>query len=153
MVNELFSTAVEIVRQYGLRCIDEQTHTVDDEKEGRINLLKDFTVDVKSSSRFYNVNTARELLEVYKSVADGDFITQHLHNGASFLIMSLGVEQYEKLCAHLAQALQLGFAFPENTKVVDSGVFLTIARANPWLVFCLLSRYAWFSQPTPQQGA
>ena len=82
MVNELFSTAVEIVRQYGLRCIDEQIHTLGDDQETRINLLKDFTVDVKSSSRFYNVNTARELLEVYKSVADNDFIAQHLHNGA-----------------------------------------------------------------------
>lgn len=52
MVNELFSTAVEIVRQYGLRCIDEQIHTLGDDQETRINLLKDFTVDVKSSSRF-----------------------------------------------------------------------------------------------------
>ena len=153
MVNELFSTAVEIVRQYGLRCIDEQMHTADDGKEDRINILKDFTVDVKSSSRFYNIDTARELLEVYKSVADNDFITQHLHNGASFLIMSLGSTQYESLCTHIAQSLQLGFAHPEKTKVVNGGAFLAVARENPWLVFCLLSRFAWFSQPVPQQGA
>lgn len=153
MVNELFVTAVEIVRQYGLRCVDEQVHTVGDDQEERINMLKEFTVDVKSSSRFYNVDTARELLEVYKSVADTDFITQHIHNGASFLIMSIGAQRYEELCGHIAQSLQLGFAYPEKTKVVDGGVFLTIARNNPWLVFCLLSRFAWFSQPVPQQGA
>lgn len=151
-MDELFKQSVEIARQYGLRCIDEETLTERDSQTDNINRLKDFTLDVKSSDRFYNLQTTRELIEVYKSVATDRYMEQHVHNGASFLIMSLGSTNYDLLVQHLSESLVRGFSAPDNTKHVDAAVFRQILSTNPWLTFCLLTRFAWFSAPEKNQG-
>ncbi len=154
-MHELFNTAIELTRLYVLRCIDEESLTVRDTQEERINRLKDFTTDVKSSDRFLHVETTRELVEVYSSVVITDFDKQFIHGGASFLLMSLGKDNFNKLTAHLAETIHMGNSGPGDSANKDPISYGGALRSSPWLVFCVLCRFTWFSQvqPQPQQGS
>lgn len=149
----LITLAINFTKTYVLSAIDEESHRTDpDISTPAIHDLRSFCTDVKSSDRFVKINSTREIHEVYSSVTVTPYMQNFIHHGATFLIFSLGAEAYSQMVTELSLALQVGYRKSmENQQTINgSSIIPEISRIlveNPWLVFCILSRYAWFSEP------
>lgn len=141
----LTTIATELVRRYILRAIDEEALRMGDEESPQVTLLRDFSADVKQSDRFVLFGSLREVHETYLSVASNDFMRDFLHQGATYVIMSMGEENYIAMVKDLSNAIVRGYWTSEHTSKVPEKL-LEVLLENPWLVLCILARHAWFAE-------
>lgn len=141
--------AVDIAKEYVLRVITEENAR---ENRGEIiELLKEVITDIKTSNRFYTFRSLQEVHEIYVSLCTTDYLKDFIHNGATFVILSMGVQKYKEAVTNITEALEISFqttVTQGHGKLIDDGV-TTMLLSNAWLVFCLLCKFAWFNQPTP----
>lgn len=145
-MDQLFSKSLEHIRHYILTCIDEEAERDTPTSKENIDKLRNFITDVKSSERFYTVESTRQIQELYKSVVTDNFYHQLVHNGATYLIASMGREDYAQMTAELVEAIQSGFKHSAELNNTVKQTLGTICAQNPWLVFCILCRFVWFIQ-------
>lgn len=143
--------AVEVAKEYGLRVITEENSR--DGRDEHIELLKNIITDLKTNDRFYSFRSLQELHELYVSVCPDAYSKDFIHNGATFVALTLGAARYKQATMDLATALLAGFTTTVNqksTNLLDLSLS-DVLENNSWLVFCLLCRYAWFNEPEPGQ--
>lgn len=140
--------AIDLAKEYVLRVITEE-----DAREGReetIDLLKEVITDIKISDRFYTFRSLQEVHEIYMSLCTTPYLKDFIHNGATFVVLSLGASKYATAVKELIEAMETSFATTVTQgqgKIIDAGV-PSMLQSNAWLVFCLLCKFAWFNQPT-----
>jgi len=141
--------AIQIAKEYGLRVVTEENERPD--RTEQLALLRDVITDIKTSDRFYSFKSIQNVHEIYKSICNDSYTTDFIHNGATFVALTLGKQRYEEAVTELSEAYMIGFTttvHETRTNLVDNGLPLVLQQ-NAWLVFCLLSRFAWFNEPVP----
>lgn len=140
-----FQLAKSVVSDYFFRIFDEAKGLSDGAKTTSIQeLIK----DVKSSSRFENITSQGSLESIFKEVVMADeYSADIIRGGVVELMLSLAAE-YEPLLVALSTALTAGMNSPLQKQYSvysstpnDSSLF-AVLKANHWLVFCLIARYA-----------
>ncbi len=142
--------AIQVAKEYGLRVVTEENERPD--REAQLNLLRDIITDLKTSDRYYSFRSLQNVHEIYKSVCSDPYSTDFIHNGATFVAMTLGKARYSEAVSELSAAYLTGFTTTVNesrVNLIDNGL-PEVLRQNSWLVFCLLSRFAWFNEPLPE---
>lgn len=141
--------AIQVAKEYGLRVVTEENERP--ERDAQLALLREVITDLKTSDRFYSFRSIQNIHEIYKSVCTEPYVTDFIHNGATFVALTLGASQYNLAVEELADAYQIGFTTclaDKGTNLLD-GNLLNMFKQNAWLVFCLLCRFAWYNEPVP----
>lgn len=141
--------AIQIAKEYGLRVVTEENERPD--RDTQIELLRAVITDLKTSDRFYSFRSLQNIHETYKSVCTDQYTTDFIHNGATFVALTLGKQQYYQAVDELAAAYLVGFTTgvdEKGTNLLDEKLY-EVLKQNAWLVFCLLCRFAWFNEPVP----
>lgn len=145
----LTTNAIDIVRHYVVRAIDEESLRGTD-NNSCIEQLREYCTDVKRSDRFVLINGVREIHEVYRSITTTEYMKDFIHQGAAFLVLSMGENSYLQMVKDLSNSIIRGYWTSERQSTVASEIGMVLID-NPWLVFCILSRYAWFAEPKAEK--
>lgn len=141
----LVTFGIDLIRHYVVRAIDEEALRGSDDTV-YIEQLREYCCDVKRSDRFVRFGGIREVHEIYTSVTATEYMRDFIHQGATFTIMSMGEDKWIQMVKQLSKGIIRGYWTSERRSDIAQEIEL-ILTDNPWLVFCVLSRFAWFNEP------
>lgn len=150
--------AIHHVKEYFLRAVDEEAQSDDANAEQRIKELRELARDIKTSDRFIEIDSTRNILELHVSVMSSKHIESFIHMGATYLVMCMTENEFNQLVVELHRALTVGHRTSMHAQSSETGSkvhesYASILLANPWLVFIVIARFAWFNQPSEKGDA
>lgn len=153
MNKSIYTHAIELVTRDIRRVITEEIARDTPSAKEHIDKLRGFITDTKYNNQYHDFSNVRTIFDLYSSIMVDSYLNQIVMTGVAFLIGSLGEENYNTLTKELSVSLSI--ALRKITYTEQGGAFysepkrediLTLLEQNPWLVFCLLCRHAWFNE-------
>lgn len=138
-----YTLALDSVTEYAVRRREEMPDTT--EGADSVKSIIEFIDLVKVSPRFEELQHASQHEELMAMCFSSETTSNFIRGGVTNLFLKLGSVAYDTLVSSLADALAVA-----STSTIKNRLLPTLDRtnthellkSNPWLVFCLLLRYA-----------
>lgn len=138
-----YNLALDSVCEYAVRRREEMQQTSEDAEVAKSIIT--FIDLVKVSPLFEELQHSAQHEELMALCFSSYSVANFIRGGAANLFLKLGQVGYDNLVSSLADALAIASSSTIKTKFLpklDRNGINDLLVANPWLVFCLILRYA-----------